>query len=129
MYLIELMAQKKMYDQKIREVRKLLEVRPSEDLAYELLDLLEIRQGKLISINRANEQSTLNLGGTDITITLAVMIRDTIKAKMDVLTSLINNPDNGLDKIKLLEQRDKHFNEYTLISMGVTKNDLNVKVG
>jgi hypothetical protein len=129
MYLIELIAQKKMYDQKIREVRKLLEVRPSEELAYELLDLLEIRQGKLISINRANEQSTLNLGGTDITITLAVMIRDTIKAKMDVLTKLINNPENGLDKIKLLEQRDKHFNEYTLISMGITKNDLNVKVG
>ena len=129
MYLTEIIAQKKLYDKKILELKHLLDVRQTEELAQELMDLLEMRQAKCININKANEKSTINLGGTDISITVAVMIRDTISGKMAVLTTLINNPDSSLDKINLQKQRDRHFNEYTLISMGIQRNDLNVTVG
>ncbi len=129
MYLTEVIAQKRLYDKKITELKSLLEVRQTEELAKELMGLLELRQAKCINISQANEQATVHLGGTDISITVAVMIRETIKAKLDVLTSLINNPDTALDKISLQKQRDRHFNEYTLISMAVQRNDLNVTVG
>jgi len=129
MYLTEVIAQKKLYDKKINEIKKLLRVKPDELLAQELMDLLEMRQGKLININSANEKSNINLGGTEITISVAVMIRDTIKDKINILTELINDPESSLDKLQLLEQRDKHFNEYTLINMGIQRNDLNVTIG
>ncbi len=129
MYLTEVIAQKKLYDRKIVEVKMLLKVRPDELLAQELMDLLEMRQGKLININSANEQSKISLGGTDVPISVAVMIRDTIDEKVSILTDLINDTDSSLDKLKLLKQRDKHFDEYTLINMGIQRNDLNVTVG
>lgn len=129
MYLIELIAHKEILDQKIEEVKALLAIKPSEALAAEFMDLLEIRQSKLINIHRANEQSKLSLGGTEISITLAVLLRDTIKEKVDTLTSLIRNPENDLDKLELQAQRDQHFNEYTLLNMSIIRNDLNVKVG
>ena len=129
MYLTEVIAQKKLFDKKISEVKRLLKIRPTEDLAQELMDLLEMRQGKLININSANDHSKINLGGTEVSITVAVLIRDTIHAKIGILTDLINDADSALDKLKLLEQRDKHFNEYTLINMGIQRNDLNVTVG
>ena len=95
MYLAEVIAQKRLYDQKIEELRRVLQVRQTEELAQELMDLLEMRQAKCININKANEKSTINLGGTDISITIAVMIRDTIKSKIDILTELINDPDSA----------------------------------
>jgi hypothetical protein len=129
MYLTEVIAQKKLFDKKISEVKRLLKIKPTEELAQELMDLLEMRQAKKININSANEQSKINLGGTDITITVAIMLRDTIKEKIEILTELINDPESSLDKLKLLEQRDRHFSEYTLINMGIQRNDLNVTVG
>ena len=129
MYLTEVIAQKKLFDKKIAEVRRLLKIKPTDELAQEFMDLLEMRQAKCINIDAANSKSTINLGGTEVSISVAVMIRDTIKEKINILTELINDAESGLDKIKLLEQRDRHFNEYTLINMGIQRNDLNVTVG
>jgi len=129
MYLVEVIAHKNFIKQKLSEVSRCLETNQTEELAAEFMDLLEQLQTKLININSANQQSTLNLGGMDIPISVAVIIRDTMKSKMDVLTNLIDNPDCKLSKLDLIRQRDNYFNEYILMSMGIQKNDLSVRVG
>lgn len=129
MYLTEVLAHKRFLDQKIEELRGILKIHQTDALATKLMELLEQRQARRIHINASNEASNINLGGTEVSINVAVMIRDTIKEKMELLTDMINNPDCSLDKLELMNQRDKYFNEYVLIGMGIQRNDFNVKVG
>lgn len=128
-HLEEILAQKEMLDRKIKEIKDILKTHQTDALADELVKLLEQRQHTLINIHRANVASKLKLGGNDIDITTAVIIRDTIGEKVNYLTELIENPECTLDKLELMKQRDRHFEEYTLISMGVQRNDLNVTLG
>ncbi len=128
-YLYELLSDKIMLDVKIDEIKSILKYEQNDNLAQELFALLELRQSKLLNISTANNMSKMNVGGTEINISTAVIIRTTIKEKIDILTDMINNRDCHLDKIELQKQRDRYHGEYTLLSMGIKRNDLTVTVG
>lgn len=128
-YLAEVLAKKRILDKKIKEVKNLLRYEQTDTLAQELFALLELRQGKLLHIEAANYTSKINIGGTEVSIAVALHIRNTIKEKIDVLTGLINTQECPLDKIELQQQRDKYYDDYVLLTMGITRNDLNVSVG
>jgi len=127
--LMEVLAQKRMVDQKVDELQEILLKEQNDDVAAELITLLDSRQSHLINIHRANIASKINVGGTDIDIATAVIIRDSIADKVSYTTELIENPDSTLDKLELMKQRDRYFEEYTLLEMGIQKNDLNVTLG
>ena len=127
-YLTEIIAKKRIFDKKINEIKTLLKLEQTESLVEEFNALLEQRQSILLQIKTANNNSTINIGGNDVTIATAVVIRDVIKEKIDIITVLINNKECVLDKIKLQHQRDEYYNSYILLSMGISRNDLQVKV-
>ena len=127
-YLSELVTKKKIIDKKIKELETTLQSIQTEALAEKLYALLEIRQSYLIQIRTANAVSKINIGGKEITIDTAIIIKNTIKQKIDTLTSLINNKDCTLDVIELQKQRDQYYEDYILLSMGITRNDLQVKI-
>jgi hypothetical protein len=127
--LFEILTDKKMLDTKIEEIKSILLYEQTDDLAQELFALLELRQSKILNINKANSVSKLNIGGSEIDIATAVVIRNTIKEKIDFLTDMINNNGCNLNKIELQQQRDKHYSEYVLLSMGIKRNDLTIMVG
>lgn len=127
-YLTEIIAKKRIFDKKINEIKTLLKLEQTESLVEEFNALLEQRQSILLQIKTANNNSTINIGGNDVTIATAVVIRDVIKEKIDIITVLINNKECMLDKIKLQHQRDEYYNSYILLSMGISRNDLQVKV-
>jgi hypothetical protein len=129
MYLAEILIQKEMLNKKIKEIKYLLMKNQSDDMAQELMVLIESKQSKLMQINSANNQSSIRIGGTDVSIANAIIIRDTIKEKVDFLTSLIKAKDSSLDKLSLIEQRDKFFDEYTILNIAIQRNDLNVTIG
>ena len=124
--LMEVLAQKRMLDQKIDELQEILSKEQNDDIAAELITLLDDRQAHSINIHRANIASKINIGGSDMDIATAIIIRDGIADKVSYTTELIDNPDSTLDKLELMKQRDRYFEEYTLIDMGIQKNDLNV---
>ena len=124
----ELVAQKKVLDKKIKELKSLIKSAPSEDLASELFRLIERKQNKLLSIDAANSISKINIGGTDVTISTALLIRNTIKEKIDILSMLISDTNNELEKLPLQKQRDNFYDEYILLTLGVMKNDLRVTI-
>jgi hypothetical protein len=70
----------------------------------------------------------MNVGGTEISVSTVIIIRNTIKEKIDLLTSMIDNKDCNLDKIELQRQRDKYYSEYILLTMGINRNDLTVTI-
>ena len=128
-YLAELIFQKEVFDKKISELKKLLKNHQTDAYAEELNAMLELRQGTLITIKAANEASKIKIGGSEVPISIAVLLRDTVKEKIDIMTDLIEDENCNLDKIKLQKQRDKYYDEYALLSMGINRNDLQVTVG
>jgi len=128
MYLAEILEDKKLLDLKIAEVKSILNNKQTDDLAQELFVLLELRQSKLLNIDAANHASIIKIGSTELSVFTTVVIRDTIKEKIDVITALINNDDCDLDKIELQAQRDKHYGELILLNMAINRNDLQVTV-
>lgn len=129
MYLYELVAQNRALDIKIRELKSILDDELRDEVAQELLDLIEIKQSKIISISIANNKSEITIGSTTTSVTAAVVIRDTIQKKIDLLTDMINSKDNKLDKLNLIRQRDKFFDEHVFIDMAIKRNDLAVSLG
>ena len=125
-YLHEILSQKNLINQKIKELRKILSYDQSDKYAEALVDLIDQRNSKLIKIHIANTASKINIGGTDVDITTAVILLGALEEKIDSLTELIDSENCSLDKLKLMAQRDRYFEEHTLINMGVLKNDLNV---
>lgn len=124
--LYEVLKEKEALEKKIEEVKNLLLVEHTDEMAAELVALLELKQAKKINIHRANIASKLTIGRSELDITTAVILRDTVKDKIDYLTILIEEPECRLDKLELMKQRDQYFSEYNLLSMGILKNDLNV---
>lgn len=128
LFLSEVVWQKKILDVKLEEIKNLLQTEQNDTLVQEFFALLEQRQSRVFSIDAANNASTISIGGTDVSISVAVNIRDTIKEKIDVMTGIIDNPECRLDKLVLQQQRDKFYEEYVLLSMGISRNDLQVTV-
>jgi hypothetical protein len=127
--LAEIIAQKRVLDKKVKELKIILQRDQTDVLTEELITLLEQRQSKLLSIEAANNTSTIRLGGTEVKISAAIQLRKTIKEKIDFLTSLINNDNCRLSKLDLQRQRDKYYEEYIILTVGITRNDLEVTIG
>jgi hypothetical protein len=128
-YLFELLTDKTMIDIKIGEIKSILKHEQNDSLAQELFRLFELKQSKLLYISTANNTSKLNIGENEINVATALIIRKTIKEKIDILTDMINNKDCRLDKIELQKQRDRYYDEYVLLSMGIKRNDLTITIG
>lgn len=127
--LYEVLAHKKILDKKIKELRKLLSIEQDEDLAEELLATLELKQSKLITIHLSNKDTKISIGETELDIATAVIIRDTIKERINYVTDLISNPECHLNKLELMRQREKYFEEYVIISSRILQSDVNLKIG
>lgn len=128
MYLLEILEKKKVLDKKIDELKAVIGTSQDNNLAEKLISLIEERQSLLLNIQTANNVSTLNIGGKEVSISTAIEIRNTLKSKIDVVTILIEDRNCELDKIELQSQRDKYYEEYILLTMGIIRNDLQVRI-
>jgi hypothetical protein len=127
-YLAELILQKKIFDKKVNELIKILFQQQTDEIAEELRAALELRQGLLLRIKAANEASKLVIGNSEISISGALVLKETLDKQIEVLTLLIEDPDCRLDKVDLQRKRDKYYEECSLLSMAIQRNDLTVTV-
>lgn len=127
MYLYELIEQNKMINKKIEEIKNMLISSPNDDLASEIQTLLDNKQTNLVKISIANNSSQVNVGQQTIKVVNAVIIRSTLKEKIDLLTELISS-DTNLDRLSLMTQRENYFKDYILMDMIIKNNDLNVQL-
>lgn len=80
-----------------------------------LLDLLDKHRSHLILLNDINNKVEVTIGDSTVSLANAILITKTMRRKMDLLNSLIEE-DNLFDGLALMEQRDKLLEEYTTIS-------------
>lgn len=129
MRLRTLIYEKGILERKVSELKNIIKYDATDTIAQELFVQLELLQSKNINISKINSQIKLNLGGKEVDIATAVVLRDTTKEKISILTSLIIDTECKLDKVELINQRDDIYEEYILLSNEITLSDLNVKIG
>lgn len=130
MNLRDLVYKKQFIDIKIEELKKLLERAPQNQTAEQLVKLLDERQRLSLNIYSANSQCTLTIGESKLDLNSAVILRDTIKRKIDIITGIINSDiEYDLDEFELMNQRDKFMEDYALLDMSIINTDINTKIG
>lgn len=129
MRLRTLIYEKEILKRKVSELKNIIKYDATDTIAKELFAQLELLQAKNININAINNQIKIKLGGKEIDISTAVVLRDTTKEKINILTSLIVDNESKLDKVELIKQRDNIYEEYILLSNEITLSDLNVRIG
>ena len=129
MRLRTLIYEKGILKRKVSELKNIIKYDATDTIAKELFAQLELLQAKNININTINNQIKIKLGGKEVGISTAVVLRDTTKEKINILTSLIVDNESKLDKVELIKQRDDIYEEYILLSNEITLSDLNVKRG
>ena len=129
MRLRSLIYEKGMLKRKVSELKNIIKYNATDAIAQELFAQLELLQAKIININTINNQIKIKLGEKEINISTAIVLRDTAKSKIDILTSLIVNNECGLNKLELMKQRDDLYEEYTLLSNEIVVSDLNTNIG
>lgn len=129
MRLRALIYEKEILKRKVSELKNIIKYDATDTIAKELFAQLELLQAKNININTINNQIKIKLGGKEVGISTAVVLRDTTKEKINILTSLIVDNESKLDKVELIKQRDDIYEEYILLSNEITLSDLNVKIG
>ena len=131
MYLREKLDKKQLIKTKIKELENsiLYSSKDTSDLIVKaLLAYIDDFQNINLILNKVNQQTTLLIGTTKITVTTAVEIRKAIKTKVDVITKLIEKNNDQLDILILIEQRDKLIDEYNSINNAIRMMDWSVKI-
>jgi hypothetical protein len=129
MLLAELLIKKKWLDKKVEELEALLLSSEDDDIASKLFVLLEERQNKILSIRAANDTSKLKLGDNTITVAQALIIKETLNKKINVITNLLEECPRKLDVLTLMEQREALIKDWAVLHVAVMNNDLNVTIG
>lgn len=122
MVLAEVLIEMRNLRQKIKQLEDYLHRKAISDVSLvdtatiKLLDLLDKHRSHLILINKMNNSIEVTIGSSKVSLANAVLIVKTIKLKIDLLNSLIENEDGMLDVFDLMGQRDKLMEEYYTIS-------------
>lgn len=96
-----------------------------DDLVKELLNVMDEVQNTLLVLSRVNSQTMISIGQSKIDINTAVIIRNTIKAKIDLISNIIKS-DNKLDTLTLMTQREKLLEEYNGLNRAIRLADWGV---
>jgi len=143
MFLAELIISKENIENKISEIKEYLLVTAGDeenedsskidDAVNELFSLLDQRQKKEILIAHVKRTSEIRIGKSSVTLGDAVKLRDTIKRKMNILVDLIAeckfNKNSLFDVRKLMEDKNKLVDEYTILDNAIRSGSWHIKVG
>jgi hypothetical protein len=134
MVLAEVLIEMNNLRQKIAQLEDYVHRTASQDVeatnkaTIKLLDLLDKHRSHLILLNKYNNSIEVSIGGQTVSLANAILITKTMKRKIEILDSLIEEGDSLLDVFDLIEQRDKMLEEYTTISNGLAAIEWSTKV-
>lgn len=134
MFLGEVLQEKDNLEFKIKQLEELFfKVAKSDsdkanELIKKLFDLLDKYRSHLILINKINNEQEIVIGGSKINIANAVLLRDTLEKKIEVLNRLIMEETSYTDITSLIENRDKFYIEYKMISSELKSFEWRMKI-
>jgi len=133
MYLREKLTELRILTSKIIELKKYIfrEEELQDDIkdgiVKVILDYIDEAQTIKLILNKVNKQTVLTIEGAKLDLGSAVIIRNTINKKIDIITDMINS-NNKLDILTLIKQRDELLGEFNTIYTAIRLADWSVKI-
>jgi len=130
MYLREKLDELKLLKQKIAELEFYVcnsNTDKKDDLVKAVLSYIEDVQNIKLILNKVNNQSLINVGTSKIDTNTAIIIRNTLNTKINLISSIIKN-NTALDILTLVEQRDALIEEYNAINKAIRLADWSVQI-
>lgn len=131
----DIIVRRKILKSKIPELQIRLEQRGCvnkedyDNTVSELFNLISELQSFSILLERSNNTTKVKIGDKEITISDALIVKETLKMKIDVFSGLINKtPENKFSVLTLFSQRDNLMEEYLVISKAITLSDWRTEV-
>jgi len=132
----ELLLRRRILKRNIEDVQKYLAKKEEtssrasyNDFIDQLFGYLDQIKSQEIVLNRSNEETKIKVGKSEINVSDAIYIRETILKKINVLSSMIeHNTNRDLDIFNLITERDKLFEEYLYISSLISESDWSTEV-
>ena len=88
-------------------------------------DLLSKIRSHSILLDRLNNETTINIDGTDLSVYEALHLLNTIKQKFETFSSvIIDDSAQTLDIFDLFNKKDKLLEEYINIYLAILRSDL-----
>ena len=92
------------------------------NIKFELLS--KIRSHSIL-LDSLNNETTINIDGTDLSVYEALHLLNTLKQKIETFSSIIiDDSAQTLDIFDLFNKKDKLLEEYTNIYLAVLRSDL-----
>jgi hypothetical protein len=134
MYLGEVLQEKENLLFKIQQLEQLFfkvsktDSDKANELIKKLFDLLDKYRSHLILINKINNKEEIVIGDSKINLANAVLLRDTLERKIEILNRLILEESAYTDVTSLIENRDKFQVEYKMISNELKSFEWRMKI-
>lgn len=88
----------------------------ANEIIKKLFDLIDKYRSHLILLNKVNNEKEVSIGGSAITLANAVIFKDILELKIDILNRLISADSSYTDFKSLIENRDKFYSEYKTLN-------------
>lgn len=99
-----------------------------DDIVKDILDYIDKIQNIKLVLNKVNNQTTVEIANSKLDLKTAVIIKNSIKEKIDLITDFINNNNNDLDVLTLISQRDELINEFNTVNNSIRIADWSVNI-
>lgn len=92
-----------------------------------LFDLIEKYQDYSVILSKTNYSTMIKVGNSEISVENAVKIRNTIEAKIQLISDLVNN-DSTVDVFNLIDQREGLIEECLLLTIKIKTSDWSTEI-
>ena len=130
MFLRQKLDERKFLKVKIKELKEniLCFTDEQDKLIKHLLNLLDRLQTINLVLSNVNSNYIINIAGSELSLSTAVEVRNTLQSKIDIMNDLIGACEGNLDVMALMEQRDSVIEEFMAIDAAIRQADWNIKI-
>jgi hypothetical protein len=130
MFLRQKLDERKFLKVKIKELKEniLCFTDEQDSLIKHLLTLLDRLQTINLVLSNVNSNSIINIAGSELSLSTAVEVRNTLQSKIDIMNDLIGACEGNLNVMALMEQRDGVIEEFMAIDAAIRQADWNIKI-
>jgi hypothetical protein len=132
MNFFDLVTKKKRLSERIVCLRKVLKTtNNSEEIVNKLERAIDDYRNILVQIDAINhdKNATIEINGNEMSLATAIIIRNSITSKIDILKDAIDNEKSGLsDRIKFIDMLDKEYESIDLLKQHIMLLELSLEV-
>jgi hypothetical protein len=100
----------------------------ANELIKKLFELVDKYRSHLILINKINNEKEIKIGESKLNLANAVLLKNTLKYKIDILNRLISDDTSYTDIQSLIDNREKFYVEYKAIATELESFEWRMKV-